>query len=424
MATSERQWIIGAGVTGLAASLTSGVSAIEAGEVAGGICRTYTAGGYRFENGGGHWIFGGDPILNRFLDRLTPMRDYRRISSVWLPELERLVPYPIQHNLRALPRELGRTILDEMKQAPQERSEVLGEWLRESFGKTLYELFFGPFHDLYTAGHTDKIAVQDVFKTPLDLRAVEQGLSGAAPDTGYNQRFRYPEKGLDALAEALARQGDIRLNSRVVAIDSLAREMHLDHGDPVPYDNAVSTLPLDEMLSLTKLHVDAEPGIRTAVLVLNIGGEKGERLPPDHWLYVPASRAGFHRVGVYTNVDALFAPREDTALASFYVERAYPAGMRPSDGDVDRYTRETIHELREWGWLKEAEVVSPSWVETAYTWSRPRSKWREQASEALRNAGILMTGRYGKWRFQGIADSLRDGFCAGAALRPISGASG
>jgi hypothetical protein len=29
-----------------------------------------------------------------------------------------------------------------------------------------------------------------------------------------------------------------------------------------------------------------------------------------------------------------------------------------------------------------------------------------------------MTGRYGLWRFQGIAESVRDGLCAGAALQP------
>src|SRR5690606_1013610 len=157
-------------------------------------------------------------------------------------------------------------------------------------------------------------------------------------------------------------QGDIRPDSRVVAIDPLAREIHLANGDRLKYDCAVSTLPLDAMLRLTRLRVNAEPGIRTSVLVLNIGGRKGEAIPRDHWVYVPASRAGFHRVGVYSNVDKLFVPNQDPALASFYIERAYAEGTQPDDQEVERFVEETIRELQDWGWLRDVDVVSPSWV--------------------------------------------------------------
>jgi hypothetical protein len=171
------------------------------------------------------------------------------------------------------------------------------------------------------------------------------------------------------------------------------------------------------MLELAGIALEEAPGIRTAVLVLNVGGERGPRLTDDHWIYVPASRAGFHRVGVYSNVDALFVPGANPNLASFYIERAFPCGQHPGDAAVEQYTAEAVRELQEWGWLGEVHVTSPSWVDTAYTWSRPGSTWREQAIEQLRQQHIHMTGRYGKWRFQGIADSLRDGILAGAALR-------
>lgn len=404
-------------MTGLAASWASGVPALEASPLPGGICRTYRVNDYQFENGGGHWIFGGDPIVNRFLENLTPLRFYHRRSSVWLPSLGCFAPYPIQNHLHALPPALARTIFDEMKHAPAHRSGVLGEWLRESFGPTLYDLFFGPFHDLYTAGNTAHIAVQDVFKTPLDLKAVERGLAGSAPETGYNQTFSYPPAGLDALVAALAAQGDIRAGHAVSAVDARSREVALADGRTLPFDWLLSTIPLDRMLELAGLAVEEAPGIRTAVLVLNVGGERGPRLTDDHWIYVPTSRAGFHRVGVYSNVDPLFVPAGNPQLASFYIERAFPAGEHPGDAAVEQYTAEAIQELQEWGWLGEVHVTSPSWVDTAYTWSRPGSTWREQAIEQLRQQHIHMTGRYGKWRFQGIADSLRDGILAGAALR-------
>ena len=47
----------------------------------------------------------------------------------------------------------------------------------------------------------------------------------------------------------------------------------------------------------------------------------------------------------------------------------------------------------------------------------PGSHWRETAIARLHDIGIYMSGRYGQWKFQGIADSLRDGLLAGGLLR-------
>jgi hypothetical protein len=39
--------------------------------------------------------------------------------------------------------------------------------------------------------------------------------------------------------------------------------------------------------------------------------------------------------------------------------------------------------------------------------------------QALEKQGIQMVGRYVRWKFQGIADSIRDGLCVGAANRQL-----
>ena len=68
--------VLGAGVSGLAVGMASGAPVFEAADGPGGLCSSYyvrpdgserserpPADGeaYRFELGGGHWIFGGDP---------------------------------------------------------------------------------------------------------------------------------------------------------------------------------------------------------------------------------------------------------------------------------------------------------------------------------------------------------------------------
>jgi protoporphyrinogen oxidase len=155
------------------------------------------------------------------------------------------------------------------------------------------------------------------------------------------------------------------------------------------------------------------------VLVINIGAKRGERCPDDHWVYIPQSRAGFHRVGFYSNVDVTFLPlsaRKAKERVSIYVEKAYLEGQKPDKGEAKALCEAVVRELQEWGWIGEVEVVDPTWIEVAYTWSWPGSRWREKALKTLEEQGIYQIGRFGRWVCQGIAESIKDGLMAGGAV--------
>lgn len=426
--------ILGAGMTGLAAGLSSGHRVFEAAEGPGGICMSYymrpgdseamnrcpeDGEVYRFENGGGHWIFGGDPTVLRYIGNVISMERYERRSSVYFPDEERYVPYPIQNNLRFLERDTILQALDEMAR-PAGSVETMDDWLRGHFGATLSDLFFAPFHALYTAGLYQSIAPQDAYKSPVNLSLALGGALRDAPPVGYNTTFVYPRGGLNQLAERMARQCDVAYGRQVTDVDVETRTLGFADGSKVAYGNLLSTLPLNRMMELTGVRVDARPDPFTSVLVVNIGAVRGDRCPDDHWLYIPRSLSGFHRVGFYSNVDAEFLPASARGLrdrVSIYVERAYEGGARPDAATIDAYCRDLVGELQAWGFIGSAEVVHPTWVDVAYTWSWPGSQWTRQAMAALEAHGIYSIGRYGRWVFQGIADSLRDGFVAGGSFR-------
>jgi protoporphyrinogen oxidase len=99
--------ILGAGVTGLAAGVTTGFDVLEAAERPGGICSSYyirpgtierlpsmpaAKDAYRFELGGGHWIFGGDPAVLHLLETLVRHQRYSRRSSVYFSRSSLSVP--------------------------------------------------------------------------------------------------------------------------------------------------------------------------------------------------------------------------------------------------------------------------------------------------------------------------------------------
>jgi protoporphyrinogen oxidase len=434
----EKVLVLGGGMTGLGAGL-SGLPVYEAEESPGGICSSYyvrsgdsqrlhtrpTDGkAYRFELGGGHWIFGGDPLVLKLISSLVPVKKYARRSAIWLSREGLLVPYPIQNHLRYLGPHRAAVCLREILEAAMTRrsSSTMAEWLRHSFGPTLYELFFGPFHKLYTAGLFEKIAPQDPHKSPFDINLVVEGAFRETKAVGYNTTFVYPVDGLNTLAERMAAQGSIRYGKRAVRVDPDAKEVEFADGTLAHYEVLLSTLPLNRMVAMTGLKTIAPPDPSPSVLVVNIGAQRGPNCPDEHWVYVPHSRAGFHRVGFYSNVDASFLPVGARAeeLVSIYVEKAFGEDEKPSRQEISAFCQMVVEELKEWGWIGPVDVIDPTWIDVAYTWSWVGSHWRSEALAALESKGIYQVGRYARWVFQGIADSIRDGLLAGVAMRACS----
>ena len=419
--------VLGAGVSGLAAGLVSGAPVLEAERHPGGICASYALGrdgrfegvaspgadAYRFERGGGHWIWGGDPAVLELIGRFGELRSYSRRAAVYLRDRDVLVPYPLQAHLEQLGPEEADAARRELAAGAGGEAATLAEWLRAQFGATLCGIFFEPFHELYTAGLTGEIAPQDPAKSPAG------GARG-----GYNTTFLYPTNGLAAVAAGLAERCAVTYGARVVGIDPDRRLVHLADGTSRAYGLLLSTLPLDRMLAMTGLDGGREPDPHTSVLVVNVGARTGPRCPDAHWVYLTAARGGFHRVGFYSNVDEAFLPpavRGAGTHVAIYVERAFRSGERPSEAERAELAAAFCTELEEWGWIEDPEVVDPTWVEVAYTWRRPGSSWREDGLAALEARGIRQVGRYATWaqsvRSQSLAQSIADGLKAGAAAR-------
>lgn len=411
--------ILGAGVTGLAAGITSGGTILEQRQVAGGICSSYyratDSGTYRFEYGGGHWIFGGDPEIRDWIEQRSPFKTYQRHFAVFFPDRDLYVPYPLQNHLAHLGEAVAKAIVKEIEGLSRQPSPpTMRDWLLQSFGPSLCELFFFPFHDAYTAGLYDRIAPQDAQKSPVNIDAVREGARGINRPTGYNITFRYPKRGLDHLVGQMAKDCSLHLGCEVAAIHPKNRSVNLTSGESFGYERLISTLPLQTSVDMAGLKPGSPADPHSSVLVLNIGGTAGPHCPDHHWLYIPRTKSGFHRIGFYSNIDDAFAPAASAGRrrVSIYVEKAYLGGETPGDPEIEAYKTAVIAELQQWGYLDEVDVVDPTWVPVAYTWSWPNSAWRKDAISTLEQAGIEPLGRYARWHFQGIADSIRDGLSA------------
>jgi protoporphyrinogen oxidase len=353
------------------------------------------------------------------LDTLAPSERYERRAAIDLGGDAPLVAYPIQAHLDALDPALAHRSADELaaaaaSSAPRAGARTMQEWLLASFGPSLCDAFFFPFHERYTAGLYETIAPQDADKSPAPS-------AGRGVAIGYNPTFAYPRHGLDALVHAMADGCDVHYGHRVVAIDPVAREVGFGDGSSIGYSELVSTLPLVDVVRLAGLEIDGEPDPHTSVLVLNIGAEVGPRHPDAHWIYQPHTTSGHHRVGFYSNVDASFLPassRRTRDRSAVYVERAYRGGDVPTAAEQSAFADAAVAELQTSGYVGAVDVVDPTWIDVAYTWSWPGSTWRARALDVLTAHGIHQVGRFARWSFQGIADSVKEGLEAGTLRRP------
>lgn len=417
--------ILGAGITGLSAGISTAGEIFEAEEFPGGLCASYCMSpgakkhyvfgcdrGYRFELGGGHWIFGADKMIKDFINKFSVTKTYLRNSAVYLPDFDLYVPFPLQNNLSYLPQPIRKQILREIRNLKQyKKIKTFQQWLESSFGKTLCKLFFSPFHELYTAGSYKKIAPIYRYKTPFYKKLIIEGVKGQTPAVGYNISFIYPKEGLGELIGKLTKKCRIKFLKKAIKIDTRHKQVLFEDGTDIGYEKLISTLPLNKMIDLTQCLIKEKPLPYTSVLVVNIGAKRGERCPDYHWVYFPKSKAGFYRVGFYSNVDTSFLPsssRKKAERVSIYVEKAYYGGKR-HNVDIKRICGKIVEELKSLRFITEVEVVDYNWIEVAYAWQYPDSNIKEEAIKILRDNKIYQIGRYGRWRFQGIADSIREG---------------
>jgi protoporphyrinogen oxidase len=365
--------ILGAGISGIGAALATGGTVYEKSSVPGGLCRTRRMKEYSFDYGGGHWIFGDSTALQARYSE--PVMSVKRNAGV---AINKIFPYPIQSSQ-----------IDDITS----RKMTMKNWLRHQFGPDLCHIFFDPFNERYTDGLYDKIIQDDVNKSP------------APGKPGYNDTFIYPQLGLTDMVEVLSHGLKIVYNKEAFKIDHHAKFVIFSDGTAEPYDRLISTIPLVKTLAM--IGFDASGMLPyTSVRVLNIGAERGENCPDKHWVYFPESKSGFHRVGFYSNVLPDAAPPGHAAL---YVEKAY----YQRDEDRTRYALNVVKELKELGYIGFVHVIKEDWIEYAYTWLFNRED-RDMCLKVLQNAGIQAVGRFGKWKFQGIAESFADGLAVGS----------
>ncbi len=417
VSSTDRVVVIGAGPTGLGAAhrLTElghvNFSVYEATDRVGGLARSHVdAAGFLWDMGG-HVQFSHYRYFDELMDALLgdEWNDHERAASVWIAG--RLVPYPLQHHLDALPAPLGEACRASLARAtskpPRRVPANFHEWLLAQFGSELTELFMLPYNRKVWAYEPRALAYQWIGERVATPRANEP--DGQDAGWGPNRTFRFPRRGgtgeIWRRLAARLRPGSLHLEKKVVAIDPYARRIAFSDGTHTSYDALISTMPLSMLVKhagLGELTAAADALVHSSVHVVGIGlrGQPPAHLAGRSWIYFPEADCPFYRATVFSRYAAANVP-DPARNWSLMLE----VSESPDKAvDADAVVREVEDGLLATGLVgSRAEIVSRWHTRLEYGYPTP-SLGRDEALgvllPVLERRGIFSRGRFGAWKYE------------------------
>jgi protoporphyrinogen oxidase len=419
--------IIGAGPTGIGAAYRlrklgyTNFEVIEAEGAAGGLASSFV------DDKGFTWDIGGhvqfshydyfDQAMNEALGSEGWLH-HERESWVWMAD--RFVPYPFQNNLRYLPKEMiakaTRGLATRPPRTPSPNQDF-GSWVLQTFGEGIRDIFMAPYNykvwafpieRLWAGWVGERVAVVDLGRALDNIFCERDDLSW-----GPNNTFQFPLRGgTGAVWRALAKQvGEqyFRLNTRVQSVDWKAKVLTTQHGDRLPYDHILSTMPLDTLAGVMTPEVgavrEAAPKLlRSQSHIIGVGltGEMPEKLSKKCWMYFPEDNCPFYRVTVFSNYSPNNVPEPETGKYWSLMSETSESTAKA----VDRETlvEQTIQGMLNTGLIKSRDQVVSTWRFTAEhgypTPSLERNELLKRIEAALLGTGVASRGRFGAWRYE------------------------
>ena len=408
--------ILGAGLTGLSCAYHMGdceYVVFEAERRPGGLCRSESIRGFTFDYTG-HLLHLRDPyVIDLVLQQLLPRTFRRHPRRAYIHSFGKWTPYPFQANMYGLPRDVVREcVVGFVRAAPRRGGTSFEAWALGTFGEGIYKHFLRPYNEKLWRVPLDRLT-HDWCSWSVPRPTIEEIVDGAIGNAnramGYNPIFYYPRQGgIERLPRAFAeRTGPIQTGFRAVRVDVRRRRVSFANGHDEPYERLISTVPLDELLAMTR-NGPAEwravaAGLkRVPILALRLG-IRGPALGRRHWVYFPEARFPFYRVGVASNFEPSLAP---AACSNLYVE----VSLDTPHADPRPIIEDCMARLREIGIEGKTVVREATVIPCAYVlYDEFRKKAVPHVLADLASHGILSTGRYGGWKYSHMEGAILDG---------------
>lgn len=344
----EKVIVLGAGLTGLGAAyklFQAGVEVvvIEEQQRLGGIAASIKRNEYTFD-------FGPHRFHTRNLKQLeeiksimaTELNTLYRKSSIRL--MGKYFSYPLEAKnllMKMNPLKSAQAFLDYIfttsmnKIFPQPDSSF-ESWIVNRFGRTLYDLYFGPYTEKLWGIHPARISTDWASQriSLMSLRDVALRLLIKKDNTPrtYETRFYYPVYGSGQFAEKFAEKiiqgkGTIHTGAKVNAVtwnkNRVAEVTFIKDGGMFTEkaDYVISTIPVTDLTLMCKPLpssnvVNSARALKYRGIVFLFLSLKKESLTDNHWIYCPEKKLIFTRLSEPKNFSARMVRGNTSSLCT------------------------------------------------------------------------------------------------------------
>ena len=418
------------------------VTVLEADDQVGGLSKTVRRNGYAFDLGGHRFITHNmalaEDVQNLLGDRLSVRP---RISTIRL--MDKFFKYPLDFGdlVKKLPvltqmhcgfDYLITAISRRLKEYPD---ESLRDWVINRFGRTLYNIYFGPYSEklwgiapseISADWAAQRISLPNLWDVFLRLL----GKKSDQPKT-YATRFFYPVGGIGVISERLVEEiheadsaNKVLLNARVkgfIHAGNKIQKVVYEHNGiqkDISADFIVSTIPLPHLIHTMEPELEQDllkvsgKMIFRSLRFLNVMLDM-EQVSENTWMYIPEHKYYFFRIQEPKNWHPGNAPEGKTSLileiACNYGDEKWTA----SDDDTAEKCFKSLHDL---GWDIRAKAFG--WFSTFARFSYPiytldYKKTLRTAFRILnRFKNLVSCGRQGLYRYNNMDHSMEMGILA------------
>ena len=414
--------IIGAGPTGLGAGLRlkelgeNDFVIVEACDGPGGLARSFTDDqGFTWDIGG-HIQFSHYQYYDEVMLRSLPpdgWLHHQRESWAWMKD--RFVPYPVQNNIRYLPKESLWDCLEgliEGYRKPGTTPQNFREWIVGTFGEGLAQHFLVPYNFKVWAHPTTEMSFQWIGErvAVTDLKRIVRNILFEKDDLswGPNHTFKFPKQGgTGAIWSSVASEleNKILFREKVTKVYPRDRVVELENGKTVGYRNLLSTMPLD--LLCQKLPDSALKSIASGlkhssshIVGIGLKGQPPSALKTKCWMYFPENNCPFYRATVFSNYSPFNVPDAQT----FWSLMTETSESTHKPVDREKLVDETITGLVNTKLIDPSSSVVSKWLYTAeYGYPVPtleRDRILATVLPELEKSSIYSRGRFGAWKYE------------------------
>jgi protoporphyrinogen oxidase len=424
----QQRWvIIGAGPTGLGAAYRlkelgiEQVTILDAAPEAGGLSRSFVDDqGFTWDIGGhvqfSHYAY-FDELMKRALGEDGWFQHQR---EAWARMFGTWVPYPVQNNLRHLPKEALAKCVSGLvrlyKQGPSATPpKNFSEWIDATLGEGLAEVFMRPYNfkvwayppnELAWSWIGERVAVADLERVLNNVIFEKDDVSW-----GPNNTFGFPKRGgtgaiWKAVADLIGAR-HFKFGASVASVDPVRKQVLTVQGDEVPYDVLVSTMPVDQLAGrVTGLDAEAVAAAQklvhssTNIVGLGLAGATPTELKTKCWVYFPEASSPFYRATVFSN----YSPAHVPDPKRFWSLMTETSESPKKVVDHETLIQETIDGAIATGLIRSRDEVVSVWrhrVEYGYpTPTVDRDASLSRVLPALEKFSIFSRGRFGAWKYE------------------------